>query len=902
MNGTKFQPGQRVFAPAEPHLGLGLIIDRQNRRFEVLFAKGDEQRTYSLATETLVRFQACPGDIITDSKGTEHKVSEVIETDHVLSYLTEEGVTVPEVMLGLEFARPDPFSELVVGRPGSPSDFDRRFRAHRLRALGRAQSQRGLGAARVELLPHQLFVAERVSKMWRPRVLLADEVGLGKTIEAGLITVRLAALGRIQSVAVVAPRALVGQWLAEFYRRFARPLTMFDPEVTDLAQDLLIAADDLDFLPADFSRDLLIVDEAHHYAEDQVLRLLTERSRAVLLLSATPSLGGQSSLFELLHLLDPLRYPDSSALESVGHHWSEVSELARLLEDENLKESSAKIEKLFGADSDLSALIGKKQFSEVLERLVDRHGLGRSLIRNRRRRLQNLFQGREVRETQLGKKEKVEDYLITLLRSLTEAGEKALVMVETPQQVAKWAKLLAKKTTLCVARFDETMSLLERDRQAAWFNATENDAVEGEAASVLICSEIGGEGRNFQVAHNLVLLDLPAHPDRLEQRIGRLDRIGQTQTVIVHVPIPEKAPEIQVRFAWLHHGLDAFRRPLTQGQNVFAEFKDQLEKWENTGPSSKFETWCKKVRKTADTFQENAQASIDPLVDRMSFDEERAFALRDRVEDEQDEMAGELSSELSSLLDSLGVNMDPRGKKGMHYIRPSGQMFVEAIPGLPPRGCKVTTKRALANRRDEVEFLHFEHRLVQGTLDVILDEGVGKATAARWKKAPTTTVLFQFLFCLEAEGPTYLGLDRFLPAQSVLCSGDLSGEIKIGGTLLDGTAIEESKLERLPRDVVQTLITRTAELRPQLLSSALGTLAGSTEKLVESAKVKAKAYFTTERERLEHLRQTDESEDVLAQLYTDSIAELDRYERQATDSLEGLDWRFDAVRMILCQA
>lgn len=72
------------------------------------------------------------------------------------------------------------------------------------------------------------------------------------------------------------------------------------------------------------------------------------------------------------------------------------------------------------------------------------------------------------------------------------------------------------------ASFTEEMSLLERDQAAAYF-------ADESGASILLASEIGSEGRNFQFAHHLVLFDLPANADTLEQRIGRLDRIGQSQ-------------------------------------------------------------------------------------------------------------------------------------------------------------------------------------------------------------------------------------------------------------------------------------------------------------------------------------------------------------------------------------
>ena len=80
------------------------------------------------------------------------------------------------------------------------------------------------------------------------------------------------------------------------------------------------------------------------------------------------------------------------------------------------------------------------------------------------------------------------------------------------------------------AAFYEGLSIVERDRAAAYF------ADSQAGAQSLICSEIGSEGRNFQFAHHLILFDLPVHPDLLEQRIGRLDRIGQRHNIQIHVP------------------------------------------------------------------------------------------------------------------------------------------------------------------------------------------------------------------------------------------------------------------------------------------------------------------------------------------------------------------------------
>lgn len=895
---TTYCQGQRVLAPAEPHLGLGVVTECAGRRFSVLFAKADLMRTYSTDTEAIHRFQAKVGDTITSQDGQDQVVLEVLEQDGLLSYRTATGQLLSEIQLSLDLRHSDPISALAVGKPGAPVTFTSRTEAYRLRTLGRAQERRGLGSARVELLPHQLYVAERVSRMWRPRVLLADEVGLGKTIEAGLIGIRLAALGRVQSVAVVAPRALVGQWLAEFYRRFARPLTLFDPELEELPQDLLIPADDLEFLPAKFERELLIVDEAHHYFDSEVVKILAERSTAVLFLTATPSLGGQDSLFQLLHQLDPLRYASAQQLKSQGEHWREVADLAREIEA-GLR-GAALVEKLklsFPEDDDLEDLAASNKTDELLQRLVDRHGLGRSLIRNRRARLRTLFSSRrvvshEVEEGQL------EEFLVSHLLELKSRQEKVLVMVETTEDVGRWAKVLAERTSLFVARFDETMSLLERDRQAAWFNRTASSPGEEEPASVLLCSELGGEGRNFQVAHHLMLLGLPRHPDKLEQRIGRLDRIGQTAQVIVHVPLPQDKGALKVRFAWLHRGLDAFSRPLTEGQKAIEFFASRLAEFEAAGPDHPdFEAWLQEVESWTREAQEQAELAVDPLIDRMSFDEEKSHRLEQQVRAEQEAMSLELKTVLPELLDSLGVVLEPRGDSGLYFVRPGEMMFVEALPGLPPRGALVTFDRKLANRRDDVEFLHFEHRLVQNTLDLILEEGVGKATAARWKGAPRTTVLFQFLYVLEAEGPQRLSLSRYLPTLTQIVSGDMAGVTELGNVLPGSAEVSERELERLSPDVVETLLNRTADLRPKLKDSAQNLLQSLVSKSRESALKAALAFFETEEARLAHMAEPEE----LHSLVERSQQELKLQKDETLRCLEQVAWRFDAVRMILCQ-
>jgi ATP-dependent helicase HepA len=125
-----------------------------------------------------------------------------------------------------------------------------------------------------------------------------------------------------------------------------------------------------------------------------------------------------------------------------------------------------------------------------------------------------------------------------------------LVICQTRAEVRIIQEELESLIKVKTAQFHEDMPLLQCDRQAAWF-------AEPDGARVLIASEIGGEGRNFQFVQHLVLMGLPHDPEMLEQRIGRLDRIGQSGDIHIHVPFLKGTPE-EGRLRWYHEGLNAF--------------------------------------------------------------------------------------------------------------------------------------------------------------------------------------------------------------------------------------------------------------------------------------------------------------------------------------------------------
>ncbi len=120
--------------------------------------------------------------------------------------------------------------------------------------------------------------------------------------------------------------------------------------------------------------------------------------------------------------------------------------------------------------------------------------------------------------------------------------------------------------------FHEKLSIVERDRAAAYF------AQQEDGAQVLLSSSIGSEGRNFQFASHLVLFNLPDDPDLLEQCIGRLDRIGQSRDIQIHVPCFADTGQV-VLARWYHEGLNAFEETCPMGMTLFETHQTQLNKF-----------------------------------------------------------------------------------------------------------------------------------------------------------------------------------------------------------------------------------------------------------------------------------------------------------------------------------
>ncbi len=357
-----FALGQRWISDTESDLGLGTVVALDARTVSLMFAASEENRVYARSDAPVTRVIFNVGDVIDSQEGWTLLVEEVLEDQGVLTYVgirqdtEEQGVALREIFLSHQIRFNKPQDKLFAGQIDRMDNFVLRYRALSNQYEQHKSPMRGLCGMRAGLIPHQLFIAHEVGRRYAPRVLLADEVGLGKTIEAGMIIHQQVLSGRAQRVLIVVPETLQHQWLVEMMRRFNLHFSIFDEERCieayaeadnpfDTQQFVLCS---LDFLRKSRKRfeqalegewDLLVVDEAHHleWSQDnpsrqyQVIEALAEKTPGVLLLTATPEQLGRESHFARLRLLDSDRFFDYESFVKEEEQYAPVADAVTAL-------------------------------------------------------------------------------------------------------------------------------------------------------------------------------------------------------------------------------------------------------------------------------------------------------------------------------------------------------------------------------------------------------------------------------------------------------------------------------------------------------------------------------------------------------------------------------------------
>ncbi|WP_070086945.1 RNA polymerase-associated protein RapA, partial [Pseudomonas sp. NBRC 111141] len=828
----QYQPGQRWISDSEAELGLGTILAQDGRLLTVLYPATGDTRQYSLRNAPLTRVRFSPGDQITHFEGWKLTVREVDDIDGLMVYHGLDGQnqprTLPETQLSnfIQFRLAS--DRLFAGQIDPLSWFSLRYNTLQHTSKQMQSALWGLGGCRAQPIAHQLHIAREVADRSAPRVLLADEVGLGKTIEAGLVIHRQLLSGRASRVLILVPENLQHQWLVEMRRRFNLQVALFDAErfiesdASNPFEDAQLALVALEWLVDDEKAqdalfaagwDLMVVDEAHHlvWHEDQVsaeyglVEQLAQVIPGVLLLTATPEQLGQDSHFARLRLLDPNRFHDLAAFRAESENYRPVAEAVQELLDEGRlsPEAHATIQGFLGAEGEalLAAVSdGDSQASaRLIRELLDRHGTGRVLFRNTRAAIQG-FPERQLHPYPLATPEQYRDlpagehaelypevafqaqgdvadderwwrfdprvdWLIDTLKMLKRT--KVLVICAHAETAMDLEDALRVRSGIPASVFHEGMNILERDRAAAYF------ADEEFGAQVLICSEIGSEGRNFQFAHHLVMFDLPAHPDLLEQRIGRLDRIGQKHTIQLHIPYLQGSPQERL-FQWYHEGLNAFLNTCPTGNALQHQFGPRLLPLLEGGESKAWDTLVADARSERERLEAELHTGRDRLLELNSGGAGEGQALVEAILEQDDQFA--LPIYMETLFDAFGIDSEDHSENAL-ILKPSEKMLDASFPLGDDEGVTITYDRAQALSREDMQFLTWEHPMVQGGMDLVLSGSMGNTAVAliKNKALKPGTVLLELLFVSEVVAPRSLQLGRYLPPAALRCLLDANG-------------------------------------------------------------------------------------------------------------------------------
>ena len=898
-----FSPHQRYTSDGEPELGIGIVVETSKGKVKLYFPRSKEQRIYAQESAPLKRVVFKVGDVIVDTKKQSLRIERVEVDGPLMRYVGQHGI-ISEADLGDVSAPTGAEDRLLRGDVGSPQAFALRRETLDYDYTRRLSPVNGFVGGRIDLIPHQLYIAHEVSTRYAPRVLLSDQVGLGKTIEACLIVHRLLKTERVGRVLILVPESLVHQWFVEALRRFNLWFHIFDedrclsldqtaPEGNPFLDDQLILCS-TQFLANSAKRaqqavqagwDMLVVDEAHHLEwsvdaispEYAVVESLSQVAAGVLLLTATPEQLGEESHFARLRLLDPQRYSSYEAFRSEPTDHKNIADVVEKLHSrKSLDRNDTKLlETLFSKERLRALALGADVVKDqLIEDLLDQHGPGRVLFRNTRSAMSgfpkrvahltplepaadlDLWQQRLTAEfgAEMGLEQQTsapkywftEDprlqWLWAMMKKLHPA--KILLICKSKAKVLALEAALAKRTKLKVTVFHEDLTIVQRDRNAAWFS-------EPAGAQVLLCSEIGSEGRNFQFAHHLVLFDLPMHPELLEQRIGRLDRIGQTETIHIHIPYLEGTPQ-EALVKWYHEGLDAFEQNLEGGNELSRQFREPLVSVLVQKSTPEAQPQLEALISETSSFRKQLQARLaagrDRLLEMNSFRPKAAEKLVAQIKHEDTDRR--LEKYLTKVFAHFDIEMEDLSSR-TYFLHPAS-VNTEAFPTIPSEGIGVTFDRKRALSREEFNFLTCDHPMTTAAIDLVLSSGVGSASYAVLKGNGDPGLLLEVLFVLETAQVQGSAVGRFLPNTPINIIVDHTGK---DVTELYPLGSLERKLQASPLDGLLEHASIREDLLPKMIAAA--TKIAESKRIVEIEKSMQRMNSTLQHElqRLQALQQ-----------------------------------------------
>jgi len=746
----------------------------------------------------------------------------------------------------------------------SPVEFKLNFLAHSLEATTSGEKALSPANFKITPLPHQLLALDFVIDQFRPRCLLADEVGLGKTIEAALIMEELKLRNIARRILIVTPAGLTHQWRDELKLKFSEEFSIFDSDSFKSFKQLYGAETNcwlnfdqvitsIDFLKpqkihdelsasekkrrqehnryvfddcVNANWDMVIIDEAHKLSKyksgEETARFklgkrLSESVPIFLILTATPHQGKPHVFKNLLGLVDPYNFnkledvkPDNVKEITVRNKKRACTDFngQRLFKDRVTALCSITWgEGIDDPERELYDAVveyiteyydhAQKENNHILifllmlyQRIVS--SSSRAILKSLEKRLRTLesftHKAREIRESSL------DEFFDLPGENQLKYMEKIVPILKNPDLVAKELKIVSNCIELAknaiIGRSDAKLRKLitiidevkkrENDKNVKVLVFTEFietqkhilDSLERigyttafingnlslderitqkqnfkDEAQILVSTDAGGEGINLQFCHVVINYDLPWNPMKIEQRIGRVDRIGQQKDVIainfvladtieeyVREKIEEKLELVKEQFGEdkLHDILSTLDEEFRFDQLYI----NYLSKSKNRRDNEELENISNEIYQKAKEILEND----DILIPFSDTEEIQNFEI-----DEFQKLSKMIRAFTTLFLTNRGLELNEyKDKPGLFYFKNDFRTDI-----LPNRYSKIIFEQNKGIDIEDAELLNIKHAFIKES--VINSKSPGKASSFYIednKFAGTRGLLFNWLFTI----------------------------------------------------------------------------------------------------------------------------------------------------------
>jgi len=856
----KIKNGQRWISESEPELGLGKVVDINNGKIKIHFSTSNIIRQYSGINAPIKRIYFKPGDSLVDKNGNRFIVDKIYEKNELIFYKTKEKKYC-ETELADTISLNNPVERLLSFDFDTIDSFNLRYSTLILQERRLKSPYRGFCSARINLIPHQLFIANEVSHRYLPRVILSDQVGLGKTIEAALIINKLNLTNRAKLVLIIVPEQLLLQWFCELFHRFNITSSIIDEKQYVLQQkknkdfnpfmenqicicsySLIKSNEKLQKMSLSINWDIVLIDEAHNILEAskeyQFFKDLSVLTKGLMLLTAVPEYANLENFHGLLHLIDPALYDKYERFFWKIDKYTFIANLSsRLIDNKKLNNDQI----LFLKDN-LPAEYNKNRIfingeiklnkinrKLILDYLIDQHGLGRIVFRNTRKNVAT-FPDRNVYLIPLKYDEQNEKLSNTLYKEFEydiadshvppaynfdtdsrvkwllsflkeKSNEKTLLICTSKNKVKALSMSLAGNKFNNFRYIHEDCEFIERDKRVFTFSR-ENGPI------LLLSSEIGSEGRNFQFCKNLIFFDIPFNPALIEQRIGRLDRIGQGNTINIYVPYLENSSQ-SILINWFDEGLNIFNEFTGSLNQIFSIYNKFIKKiaLNNNHTSNELKSIILKTKKEYKSINDKNEKGKDKLIEINSYNKEKADEIIQNIGYEDDN--NELENYFINFFEYFGFHHELIDERT--YVLTAGEIKTDAFPGITKDGLTITFNRNKAINREDFAFIANDHYLVDRAIELVLQKNIGNCGFVIWPGTKNKDLLLEIIYVLECVAPLELNLNRFLSVTPIriLVNQDLdelSEDIPL--ELIDDEIMEYNKSEH---SKIQLLINKDSK-------------------------------------------------------------------------------------------